>query len=134
MDDTNKVIRKKNPGSTEAFAQNIEKITIKNKNYRAVIYTLPNFQLVLMSLKPGDEIGMEIHPNTTQFVRVEKGKGIAIINDITYILSDGAAVVVPPGSRHNIVNTSVDEDLKLYTIYTPPEHPSNRLQINKPDE
>lgn len=101
---------------------NIEKETIKNTDYRRVIYTVPkSMQLVLMSLPKGGEIPMETHPKTTQFIKVEKGLGIAIVNGIHHGLSDGESVIIPPGARHKIMNVG-RAPLKLYTIYTPPEH------------
>ena len=108
------------------FYNNIEELTIKNNNYRNVLYTRPNgMQFVLMSLKPGVEIGMEIHQDHDQFIRIEKGNGKAVIKengkDIEYKLSDGFAILIPSGTYHNIINTGL-EDLKLYSIYTPPEH------------
>lgn len=114
------------------FHDNIEEITIKNKNYREVIATTPNLQLVLMSLKPNTDIGTEIHPYTTQFIRVESGTGVAIINNEAYDLSDGIAIVIPLNTKHNIINTSKYAHLKLYTIYSPPHHPYNKINKNKP--
>jgi mannose-6-phosphate isomerase-like protein (cupin superfamily) len=113
------------------YHDNIEEATIENKNFRNVIFTDPTLQLVLMSLKPGEDIGTEIHPYITQFIRVEKGDGIAIIEGQTFKLTDGVAVIVPLNSKHNIINTSKYKDLKLYTIYSPPNHPYNRVQKNK---
>lgn len=110
------------------YHDNIEQATIKNKNYRKVISTTPTLQLVLMSLKPKEEIGEEIHPYTTQFIRVEKGNGIAIIEDKIYKLTDGVAIIIPLNSKHNIINTSTKEPLKLYTIYSPPNHPYDKIE------
>ena len=87
------------------FYGNIEELTLQNKNYREVLATTKNMQLVIMSLKKNDEIGMEIHPKTSQFIRVESGEGIAIIDNVLYHLTDGDVVVVPPGAEHNIINT-----------------------------
>lgn len=112
------------------YNSNIESKTISNNNYRQVEYTDDLMQLVLMSLKPSEEIGMETHSATTQFIRVEKGNGLAIINDDKINLSDGSVVVIPYGYKHNIINTGND-DLKLYTIYTPPEHEKGLIEINK---
>ena len=114
--------------SSNHLALDIEASTIKNDNYRQVIYT-GNFQLVLMSLKPGEDIPWERHDNLDQFIRVEAGLGqvklILIENDIhitrKYQLTDGSAVVIPAGTEHHIINTG-NEDLKLYTIYSSPEH------------
>lgn len=113
------------------YHDNIEQATIKNKNYREVVFTCPTLQLVIMSLKPKEEIGEEIHPYISQFIRVEKGNGIAIIEGQSFELADGVAVIVPLNSKHNIINTSKYKDLKLYTIYSPPNHPYDRLQKNK---
>lgn len=114
------------------FHSNINTDTIKNQHYRHVIYTTDNFQLVLMSLRPQEEIGMEVHSNTTQFIRVEEGQGIAIIDNQRYPLEDDIAIVIPPNANHNIINTHSSQPLKLYVIYTPPEHPENTLQPTKP--
>ncbi len=105
------------------YYDDIEYATLHNNNYRKVVNTIPDsMQLVLMSLLPGEEIGMEVHPHTTQFFRIEKGMGIADIGGKLYILNDGISIIVPPGVYHNIRNISGTEKLKLYTIYTPPEH------------
>lgn len=107
-----------------AFRGNIERLTLRNNNYRKVLHTTKNMQLVVMSLNPGEEIGVETHPKTSQFIRVEAGNATVTIGRSTYRLKDGDSVVIPPGSRHNVVSTG-RKDLKLYTIYTPPEHPKN---------
>jgi len=106
----------------KGFNTNIEKDTLTNKNYRQVLYTGKHNQLVLMSLKPGEEIGMEVHPENDQFFRIEKGEGKCLIDGNEYKLGDGVAIVVPAGAKHNVINTSEDEELKLYTIYSPPHH------------
>jgi len=118
------------------YADNIEKSTLENHYYRRVIATIPNsMQLVLMRLEPQQDIGMEVHPRTTQFIRVEQGEGIAQLGSHRPIpLQDGSAVIIPPEMRHNIINTSTTEPLLLYTIYTPPEHPTHRRQRRKPRE
>ena len=112
---------------------NIEKLTLSNKNYRKVLHTTRNMQLVVMSLQSGQEIGAEIHKETSQFIRIESGNAKAIIKGKTFYLKDGDCVIIPPGFKHNIINTGKD-DLKLYTIYTPPEHPKKLIQKYKPDE
>jgi mannose-6-phosphate isomerase-like protein (cupin superfamily) len=112
------------------YKGDIENQTLKNKYYRKVIYTTKNMQLVLMSIPKGEEIGMEKHKNTSQFIRVEGGKGIAIVGNKKYSLKDGKAVLIPPNKRHNIINTG-SKPLKLYSIYSPPEHPSDRKEMNK---
>ena len=115
------------------YSQNIEKHTIDNNLYRNVIWTDNNkkLQLVLMSLKPNQEIGNEKHETTVQFIRVEKGNGMAIINNKNYNLQDGSVVIVPQNTYHNIINTG-NEDLKLYTLYTPSNHVPNLQQKSKP--
>jgi len=106
----------------KGFVSNIEKDTIENENFRKVLYTSKHSQLVLMSLAPNEEIGMEVHKDNDQFFRIEKGQGKVIIDGNEYAVSDGAAVVVPAGAQHNIVNVSATESLKLYTIYSPAHH------------
>jgi mannose-6-phosphate isomerase-like protein (cupin superfamily) len=111
---------------------NIEKETLENDNFRKVLYTGKNSQLVLMSLKPSEEIGMEVH-TLDQFIRVEKGKGKAVLDGVEHALEDGSAVVIPAGTNHNIINTDVDDELKLYTIYSPPEHKDGVVHATKED-
>ncbi len=106
----------------KGYRTNIETETVQNNNFRKVLYTGEYSQLVLMSLKPLEEIGLEIHEDNDQFFRFEAGQGKCIIDDNEYELSDGVAVVVPAGAEHNIINTSNTEDLKLYTIYSPAHH------------
>lgn len=101
---------------------NIETRSLENKNFREVLFTANNLQLVVMSLKPGEEIGMETHEKGDQFIRVEGGTGQAILDGKPCDLADGDIVVIPEKTEHNIVNTSSDTNLSLYTIYTPPEH------------
>jgi mannose-6-phosphate isomerase-like protein (cupin superfamily) len=104
------------------YSIDIEKKTVENTFFREVLFTAPNLQLVVMSLKPGEEIGMETHHKGDQFFRVEAGQGQAILDGEVTELSDGMIVVIPEGTEHNIVNTSADQDLKVYTLYSPPEH------------
>lgn len=106
----------------KGFSANIEQKTLDNDNFRHVIYTGKNTQLVLMSIVPGGEIGMETHPDNDQFFRFESGKGKVIIDGNAYEVSDGHAVIVPAGAEHNVVNASDSEPLKLYTLYSPPHH------------
>lgn len=106
----------------KGFKSNLEKDTLENNNFRKVIYTAKHSQLVLMSLLPGEEIGMEVHEENDQFFRFEKGNGKGIVNGNEYLVSDGSAMVVPAGVKHNIINTSESESLKLYAIYSPPHH------------
>lgn len=115
----------------EGFVGNIEKETIKNTDFRRVLYTGKFSQLVLMSLKPGEEIGEEVHDDVDQFFRFEQGEGKVIIDDVKHKVRDGKAVVVPSGAKHNVVNTSKKEDLKLYTIYSPPEHQDKVVRHTK---
>ncbi len=115
------------------FYENIERETIKNKFYRKVVYT-GKMQFVYMSIKPKDDIHMEVHDDHDQFFRIESGEGEALINNQKYKLSDGIGFIVPAGAEHKITNTSKNQDLKLYSIYSPPEHPPNRLDINNPDK
>jgi len=110
---------------------NIEKETLKNKNYRKVIHTTDEQQLVLMSLNPGEDIPPEIHEDTTQFFRIEQGEGIAIVNKKVYVLENGIALTVPPNTSHYIKQIG-SKPLKLYTIYSPPEHPKNRVNVRQP--
>lgn len=104
-----------------AFQANIEKLTEENTFFRRVLYTAKNSQLVLMCLKPNEDIGEEVH-NLDQFFRIEKGRGKAVLNGVEYPIEDGFAVVVPAGTKHNIINTSDEEEMKLYTVYSPPNH------------
>ncbi len=106
----------------KGYTGNIEKLTLENDNFRKVIYTAKYSQLVLMSLKPNEEIGTEVHEDTDQFFRFEKGTGKVVIDGNEYDVADGLAIVVPAGAQHNVVNTSPDLPLKLYTIYSPAHH------------
>ncbi len=106
----------------KGFKSNIEKDTLSNSNFRRVLYTGKYSQLVLMNLKPGEEIGEEVHKTVDQFFRFEKGAGTVIIDGVKQKIADGDAVIVPAGARHNVVNTSKTLQLKLYTVYSPPEH------------
>ncbi|KUL00921.1 MAG: Uncharacterized protein XE11_2301 [Methanomicrobiales archaeon 53_19] len=104
------------------FATSIEKDTVENTDFRRVLYTGKFSQLVLMCLKPGEEIGEEVHDDIDQFFRFEEGEGAVVIDGVKHAVKDGSAVVVPSGANHNVLNTSTTENLKLYTIYSPPEH------------
>ena len=104
------------------YHADIEKITLRNEYFREVLFTGPHSQLVVMAIKPGDEIGTEIHNGNDQFFRIEAGKGKAVLAGKEFQLEDGMVVVVPAGVQHNIINTSANEMLKLYTIYSPPQH------------
>ncbi len=115
----------------KGFHANIEKLTLENKNFRKVLYTSKHSQLVLMSLKPKEEIGMEVHTDNDQFFRFEKGQGKCIIDGHEYVLGDGVAIVVPAGAKHNIINTSDKEELKMYTIYSPAHHKDGIVRATK---
>jgi len=117
----------------KGFKSNIEKDTLGNSYFRRVLYTGKNSQLVLMSLKPDEEIGEEVHRAVDQFFRFEKGEGIVSIDGIRHKVADGDAVVVPAGARHNVMNTSKTAELKLYTIYSPPEHQDGTVRKTKAD-
>lgn len=110
------------------YVGNIENLTLANTNFRQVVFTGSHAQLVLMSLLPGEEIGMEVHPNVDQFFRIEKGQGKVVINGEETPISDGTAVFVPAGAQHNVINTSQTEPLRLYTIYSPPQHKDGVIQ------
>jgi mannose-6-phosphate isomerase-like protein (cupin superfamily) len=115
------------------FTGNLKTLTTENKHYRKVLSTTTNMQLVVMSLNKGQEIGTEIHPTTTQFIFVELGKVVAIIGKSKKItLKKGDHIIIPPNTKHNIINRS-SEVAKLYTIYTPPEHPSHCVEPTKND-
>ena len=113
------------------YVINLEKRTIGNSKFREVLHTTSRSQLVVMSLKPGEDIGMEVHDDVDQFLRIETGEGKAILDGKEYPLEDGTAVVVPAGVKHNFINTSKNKDLRLYTIYTPPEHPEGTVRATK---
>lgn len=115
----------------KGFKSNIEKDTLSNNNFRRVLYTGKNSQLVLMNLKPDEEIGEEMHETIDQFFRFEKGEGIVSTDGIKQKVSDGDAVIVPAGARHNVMNISKTTDLKLYTIYSPPEHQDGTVRKTK---
>lgn len=115
------------------YLANIEEVTLNNTDYRRVLYTGRYMQLVVMSLKPSDEIGNEIH-GLDQFIRVESGKAKLILNNKDeYELVDDQVVIIPAGTWHNIINNG-DEDLKIYTIYSTPEHKDGVVQVTKADE
>lgn len=115
----------------KGFCANIEQDTLGNNNFRKVLYTGKNSQLVLMSLQPGEDIGSEIHPDNDQFFRFEAGQGKCVIDGNEYEVSDGFAVVVPAGAEHNIINTSSSEELKIYTIYSPAHHKDGIVRQTK---
>ncbi|MBN1915670.1 cupin domain-containing protein [Candidatus Dojkabacteria bacterium] len=113
------------------FSVDIEQKTKDNNFFRQVLYTAQNMQLVIMSLLPNEEIGMEVHDDTDQFFRVESGTGKIVIDGEEIELKDGDVAIVPVGAEHNLINTSSSESLKLYTIYTPPHHPEKTAHKTK---
>ncbi|HEX9002329.1 MAG TPA: cupin domain-containing protein [Blastocatellia bacterium] len=115
----------------KGYVQNIEGITIKNEEFRQVLYTAKNCQLVVMALKPGEEIGSELH-QLDQFFRVEEGSGEAVLDDVRTAISAGFAVIVPAGTNHNIINTG-GAPLKLYTLYAPPNHKDKVVHHTRAD-
>lgn len=115
----------------KGFKSNIEKDTLENTNFRKVLYTGKHLQLVLMSLKVGEDIGAEIHENNDQFFRFESGTGKVIIDGHEYEVKDGDVVVVPAGAKHNIINTDSAAELKMYTIYGPPNHQDKIVKATK---
>ena len=115
----------------KGFVKNIEQETLENNNFRKVLYTSQHGQVVVMSLLPNEEIGMEVHKYTDQFFRVDSGEGKVIMDGEESVISDGFAVVVPAGTMHNVINTSSDKPLKLYTIYMPPHHVDGTVHATK---
>lgn len=113
------------------FVENIEQKTQANTYFRQVIFTSQHVQLVLMCLKPGEEIGMEVHEITDQFLRIESGEGKVIMNGEETAIVDGFAIVVPAGAKHNVINTSSEKELKLYTVYAPPHHKDGTIHKTK---
>jgi len=114
----------------KGYIKNIEKETLENDNFRKVLYTGEHLQLVVMSLLPGEDIGKEVHETHDQFIRIEKGKGIAFINGIETVVADDDVVIIPAGAEHNITNTG-EEKMKLYTLYAPPEHKEGTVHRTK---
>lgn len=123
----------------EPYVVNIEDATLQNENFRTALWTGDNLQVTLMSIDVGEEIGLEIHPNVDQFIRIEEGKGLVKIGDCKDKLnfkekiSDDFAIMIPAGKWHNIINTG-NKPLKLYSIYAPPEHPHGTIHKTKADE
>jgi len=116
----------------KGFVDNIEKLTEGNSDFRRVLYTGKNLQLVLMSLAPGDEIGEEIHDDRDQFFRIETGTGEVLIDGMRSAIKGDDGIIVPAGARHNIINTG-DTPLRLYTLYAPPEHRDGTVHASKAD-
>jgi len=115
------------------FISNIESKTQSNTYFREVLFTATHCQLVVMSLAPGEDIGSETHPGIDQFFRVEAGRGRCVLDGVEHTLSSGSAVVVPAGTKHNFINSSTTEPMKLYTIYSPPNHPEGTVHKTKAD-
>ena len=113
----------------KGYVGNIEELSLQNEYFRQVLYTDLRLQLVVMSLKPGEEIGEEVH-QLDQFLRIESGTGKAVLDGVEHDIADGSAVIVPKGTRHNIVNTG-DEPMKLYTLYAPPNHRDGTIHRTK---
>ena len=115
----------------DAFIANIEEETESNDNFRKVLFTAKHSQLVVMNLVPMEDIGEETHDNVDQFIRIEEGTGKAVLNDKEYEIEEDFAIVIPAGTKHNIINTSDEEPMKLYTVYSPPEHPDGTVHMTK---
>ena len=116
----------------KGYKDNIETVTVGNADFRHVLYTGTDMQLVAMSLKPGEDIGVEVHPENDQFFRFESGQGKVVVNETEYEVSDDDVVIVPKGAEHNVINTG-EGDLKLYTIYAPPHHKEGTVHPTKED-
>ena len=117
----------------KGYKENIEKLTIENENFRKVLYTGAHMQLVLMSLRPLEDIGLEVHTENDQFFRFEKGNGKVIVGETEYDVEDGDTVIIPAGTQHNVINISEVEDLKMYTIYSPAHHKDGIVRATKKD-
>ena len=115
----------------KGYNTNIEKDTLGNNKFRKVLYTSKHIQLVLMSLRPGEEIGEEVHTENDQFFRIEGGHGKCIIDGNDYEIKDGDAIVIPSGAKHNILNIDNQRDLKMYTLYAPPHHKDGIVRATK---
>lgn len=115
------------------FVVNIEEATLRNDNFRKVLNTAKHSQLVVMSLLPGEDIGAEVH-DLDQFIRFESGKGKVVLDGKEYEVEDDWAVVIPAGVEHNVINTSTSQKMKLYSIYSPPEHPEGTVHPSKADD
>lgn len=116
----------------KGYVTNIEQATLENTDYRRVLYTAKNSQLVLMNLQPGEEIGKEIH-HLDQFIRIEQGRALAILDGVEHQMEDDFAVVIPAGTEHNVINNG-DTELKLYSVYSPPEHKDGTVHPTKAEE
>lgn len=114
----------------KGYIANIEQKTLENENFREVLFTDARVQLVVMSINPSEDIGEEVH-NLDQFIRVEEGEGKAVLDGVEHVISDGSVVIVPEGVRHNIINTSTSDSMKLYTLYVPPQHRDGTIHKTK---
>ena len=123
----------KAPAKDDNYVTDIENDTVKNTNFRKVLHTTKLSQLVLMSLKPGEDIGMETHEDGDQFIRIDAGEGKVILDGKEHVLKDGSAMIIAAGKEHNVINTSDTEDLKLYAVYTPPKHKDGTIDKDKPE-
>lgn len=117
----------------KGYVTNIEKAALEGGDFRKVLYTSKHQQLVVMSIVPGGEIGEETHADVDQFLRIEAGQGKAIIDGIEHEVSDGFSITVPAGAKHNVINTSSEVPLKLYTVYSPPNHKDGLVHKTKAD-
>jgi mannose-6-phosphate isomerase-like protein (cupin superfamily) len=115
------------------YITNIEHDTLANEDFRRVLYTGRHMQLVLMTVPPGEDLGLETHDEHDQFIRIEAGTGVAQLGGESSRLGDGSIVVIPAGVEHNILNTSPSEPLRLYTLYSPPEHADGTVHHTKED-
>ena len=115
----------------KGYNGDIEELTLQNDNFRKVLYTHTHSQLVLMSLKPNEDIGSEVHEDNDQFFRFESGQGRVVIDGNEHEVSDGSAIIVPSGAEHNVINTSGSEALKMYTIYSPAHHKDGVVRATK---
>ena len=116
----------------KGYVANIEEKTLENDTFRTVLYTGKNSQLVVMSIQAGEDIGMEVHEEHDQFIRIEKGTGVAVLDGVEHQVSDDWAIVIPAGTEHNVLNTG-DTPMKLYTLYSPPEHKDGTVHATKAD-
>jgi len=115
----------------KGFVSNIEKDTLENSNFRKVLYTGKFSQLVLMTLKPNEDIGLEVHDTVDQFFRIEKGIGKVVIMGVEHEIGDGTAIIIHAGTEHNIINTSATDELRLYTVYSPANHKDGTIHVTK---
>ena len=114
------------------YTDDIENLSLENNNFRKVLYTTKRSQLVLMALRPGEDIGEEVHTDNDQFLRIESGTGKAVIDGAEHEIKDGSAIVVPAGAKHNVINSG-SEPMKLYTIYSPAHHRDGVVHVTKED-